>query len=673
MPIGSRSLRSPSRRSHSHRRPTPPQAAPLSPPSRRKRWRGWAAGLGLVGGLALAHAIAGGLTPRFEAEALIEREPRGGDFTVEQRLAATRTFRAAVLDDVPRAALDGLAVVPVERALRQRAERLLAMASGRLAGPSAADGPAVASAGAVEPSALHLDARISPDGGVLSVTTAATTAEAARVLATTVAERLVAERQRRRREGLAVRLAATETALEDTRRAIDHAERALADLAVEAPDEARSALAALAARARSAEARRSMLAADLAELEAAAVPPLDLERLLDRPRSQDLADAVAAQERAAARVLALQETYGDRHPVMKAAVAARAGRDRDVRRAAEALVASARAELDAQKAVVERLEHERTAQAAMVAEREAARRSAEQRRARLGEARDRAATLAATRAQLRATLATLAPDARVVLVSDPARVHDHRTLAALYGAGGLGGLVAGGLLGRVGRTGAGRIAGVAEAEALTGLPVLARLPRPPRPGQRNAAFDAAIERMALRLGAAAQPSRALAIARLDGSAGIAATAVTLGEALTRDQLAVLVVEATGTRADGPGRGRNAAAANPQTVCHGDAAWSEAVRALTARGPWLLTAPRHGGTEASAGALEPVLAEAVRRFDRIVVSAPPLTTPAGLRVARAVGAVVLVIGRARTTPDELVRGLQEVVAVGGRPVGLVLIE
>jgi uncharacterized protein involved in exopolysaccharide biosynthesis len=630
-------------------------------------------------GLAVAVAVDQGRGEHWRTEAVVGLEDAGGgrDLAVEARLVATAPFREQVGARLAPAVRRALARPTPLMRLRTGAEDVLAAVVERVAGPSLAETlktrlAARAALPATLP-ALHLDAELTGDGRTLVVAARAPTPAAATAVAETAGAVLVAERTARRRDAVERRLAASEAALADTRRRLTEAETGVARGAPAAVAAARTALADVASRLEQARARLAVLRADQRELATAAEPPLDLATLSAHPRADALVRAVAARDRAAARVAALDDTYGERHPVLVEAETELAEREAALEAAAEALVAAAERAASRQRETVAALQAARAARAESLAEREAVASRSESLDAEIERHRERLAALADTRAELVAARAALAPDARVLLVGDATAVDGPAIRAALYGGGLAGGLALGGLAGlaRRGRVPR-RVDDLDDLALASPLPVIAELAMP-RPGTRARRVDDGLERLVLRLEGRPQPARTLALVTPQPSPESGRLAVALARLLTRDRLATAVITLTADPALVPRALRQAGRADLDAVLTGESRWSEAIQPLGDHGPWLL-AP--GGRSAKGGArpaLDLLLDELARRFDRVLVAAGGLERAETLRAARGCQSALVLVARGRTRGAALGRGIAELDAVGARPDGLVLLR
>jgi uncharacterized protein involved in exopolysaccharide biosynthesis len=632
---------------------------------------------GLVLGLALAFGVDRLRGERWRAEAVVglEEAVAERDLAVEARMVATTAFRAELRRQLEPAVRRELAQPGLRHRLRTAAEGALAAAAERLAGPSVAETlktrmTPVADAPAAEP-ALALDAELAGDGRSVVVEARALTATAATALAEAAAAALVDARTSRQREALTQRLDATEAALADGRRRIAASGERIVRGAPAAVAAARDALAEVETRLEAARARLAVSRADRRELAAAAEPPLDLATLADHPRGDAVARAAAARDRAAARLAELDDTYGERHPVRIAAARALAeSRDRVRAEAATLVEAVARAETR-HAATVEELAAARDERARALAERERAAADAARLEAERRRHRERLEALADTRAELVARRAALAPDARVLLVGDPAPVDGPATTLALYGGGAAGGLALGGLFGSLGR---GRSPGRPEdaAGGATTPPVIAEIATP-RPQATRPTADDGLERLALRLESLPHPARTLALVTAAPGPAAGRVALALAQVLTRERLTTAVVALTADSTLVPRALARDDVADLDAVLQGRARWDAALQPLGDHGPWLLAS--HGRTPKRDHRPPPdtLLGELTRRFDRVLVAAGGLDRTESLRAARACrGTLVLVAGR-RRRDGALARGLVELDAVGVHADGVVVLR
>jgi hypothetical protein len=256
-----------------------------------------------------------------------------------------------------------------------------------------------------------------------------------------------------------------------------------------------------------------------------------------------------------------------------------------------------------------------------------------------------------------------------VLVGDPVAADGGATTAAVYGGGAVGGIVLGGLVGLVGRGRLPRrVAGASDVASVSALPVLAEV-GPLRPGDARRRDDG-VERLALRLEGQPQPTRTLAVlAAADGPlAGRLAAA--LGRALAHERHRTVVVVLAPDPTLRPAPARRDGAADLDAVLRGEAAWRDALRPLDEAGPWLM-AP-HAPVSAPGPALDRLLDDLARHFDRVLVAAGGLERAETLRVARQCRGALVAVVRGRTGGRELARGLDDLEAVGASVEGLVLV-
>lgn len=659
------------------RRPSSASAVGAAAPRRARRARGPLVG-GLVLGVALAAAVDHGRGERWRTEAIVGLEEGiiARDLTVEARLVDTASFREAVRARLEPPVRAALAEPSPARRLGAAVRGTLAAAAERLAGPSLAESlktrlPEPSPVSTTLP-ALHLDAELAGDGRTLAVAARAPKAAAATALAEAAGETLVDERAAGRRDALARRLDATEAALADSRRRIAAAETDLARGAPAAVAAARDALAEVETRLERARARLAVARADRRELATAAEPPVDLATLAAHPRADALVQAARARDRAAARVAALDDTYGERHPVLIEAAAELGQRRERVAAAARALAAAARRAETRQAETVAELEAARDARASALAEREAAATRRDGLEAEIGRHRERLRALADTRAALVAERAALAPEARLLVVGDAAALDGPVTKLALYGGGAAGGLALGGLLGLVRRgrtpTRLDHRDDVALASALSVLGEIAA----PRPDTAHGRRDEGVERLALRLEGRPQPPRTLALVTAEPGPESGRVAVALARVLARERLATAVVTLGADPALVPRALRRDNAPDLDAVLHGEARWSEAMQPLGEHGPWLLAPAVRAANGVSRPPLDLLLAELPRRFDRVLVAGAGLDRADTLRVARACRSVLVLVARRRTRGRTLACGLGELDAVGAEAEGLVLV-
>jgi uncharacterized protein involved in exopolysaccharide biosynthesis len=659
------------------RRPSAASAEPVAAARPRGPWRG-ALLAGLALGLAVALAVDRGTGERWRAEVVVGlEEGRAGarDLAVEARRVATTPFREAVRARLSAPVRRALAEPTPLAELRTTAAGWLRTATEQIAGPSLArslstrlgsDPPAPATL-----PALRLDAELEGDGRTLAVGAKAPTAEAATAVAAAAGEALIAARTARRRESIERRLTATETALADTRARIADARTRLARAEPAALAAARDALAEIDARLDDAAARLALSRADRRELETAAEPPRDLDTLVANARGDDLADAVRGRERAAGRLAELDETYGERHPVLIAAREELAAREAAVAEAVAAQVAAARRAEERRAETVAALREARAARAEALAEREAARARAESIEAEIARHRERLDALVATRAELIGAEAAAAPDARVLLVGDAAPVGGPADTAVLYGGGAAGGLLLGALAGFVRRARPpARLASDDDLARTTALPVVTRTAVPGTGA--GLAPDDGLRRLALRLESDARPARTVALLSAGGGPVGGRVAVALARALAAERLAVAVVVLDADRALMPRPRRRRDGADLDAVLAGEARWSDAVAPLGDHGPWLIAPSPGARRDGARPALDGLLGQLGRRFDRVLVAGADLERAETLRAARACQGVLVVVERGRTRGADLGRGLTELDAVGAAAGGLVLV-
>lgn len=632
------------------------------------------AALGLALGLAGAYAVADGLGARFEGRALLVLDPNAAsDLTVDAQLAAPAAFGARIAADLDpehreAAALEN-PIDTVGRGLARLGDGLVQ----RLAERSIANPPTPAERRSdvdLEPS-IALSLALAPDARSVTFDAIARTAEAARTVATAAAETMLHDRVERRRTAIAAELAATETAIGEARAAIDDAAARLATASPEALANATRALAAIDARHEAAAARALVLRADLRALRSAARPPLDRSRLLAQPRSKALARAIAARDRAQAHITALAETYGERHPVMVAATTDLERAEAAVERAVAVLLDAVAEDLETAEALAGELGRERATWAEAVATRQADRDRFAAIDIKLAEDRARLNGLRRTRFELVAASSTPAADARVIARPETTPAAPPIAPALLYGGGGALGFLVGGSLGGL-LAGGRRVRRDDGQNALGKVLVLASLPALPRGGRATPDGREAASRLALRLEGARQPERLLALTSLPNGPSASAVALALGVALAAERRAVLVIDTTGDRHAWPRRLRTSALPTLSDVLLGEARWSEALLPFSAEGPWLLAARTPPPRDLPPGAMQHVLDEATRRFDRVLIALPPVPGAGTLRTAKLCGATLLLLRAERTRERDALAALDELEAVGARAGGVVLV-
>ncbi|TVQ37232.1 MAG: hypothetical protein EA356_04550 [Geminicoccaceae bacterium] len=522
----------------------------------------------------------------------------------------------------------------------------------------------------------YLAAEVRDDGRTLHLEAYGVTALRAEALAERAAERLLGERLQERREALAERRQTVAQALAATLAELEAGEQRLALV------DARGLRAAILERERREarvtrlEARLEAVERDLARTTVAVVEPLDVTWLQQRPRSAALAEALAARETALAQWRAVDAIYGDRHPLHAAARAEVEARSEAVQGAAAALLEAETAERDALlaelRAARARLEEARNE----VSAREAL--ALEQATLERAVARDltRVAELEAEVERLDRRLLALLPDATVVGRSEAVPVDRLALQATLYGGAGVLGLVLGLCLGTWrARSRPGRYATRQALADDTGVPVLAAVAPLPRRVDRVARSRAApaIERLWLQCDAAAVPPRSLVVTAPDRGVDTARLTAAMAAAGPGLGYTVLVIDAGAPAVPLHRLWRVQPGPGLAEVLSGAAAWTDVVVPLGERGPWLLRRGQDARAQAAPAAFDVLLQSAERRFDRILVAAPPLDGTAGLKLVRACRTGLVAVRAGVTRRRSLEAGLAEVGGIGGDLLGLVLVD
>lgn len=400
----------------------------------------------------------------------------------------------------------------------------------------------------------------------------------------------------------------------------------------------------------------------LGSLERAAADPAGLDRLIEMAPGSDLAWLRAERDQAMEHRARLLKTYGDRHPLMLAAIAEVAEIEAAIDAVKNALLAAAEADVEASTEQVRSFDAQRTAvierrlaAANHADERAALERRAAQARERLDRARLDLAALEDRRNELRSPwMLDGSPNAE----AQP-RLFEPTMLFG--GAGGVGlalGLV---LAGSRARRAGQEIKVPEDVERATGLATLAAIDSAAK--LKRSALDPEVDdrlqRLLLRL--AADPTRPKIVAL----SGFAPSAVDLALAFAtvaaRDGERTLLVDGDVSKralsrrcraADKPGLAEDLMAVQP---------WRESLVALHPEGPWLVPAGT-GPSVRSDTRLAGALRDMADKFDRVVLVTSAADTADGLRCARAADAVLLTVERGAVRWSSLAAAVDEMVAV-----------
>ncbi len=218
-----------------------------------------------------------------------------------------------------------------------------------------------------------------------------------------------------------------------------------------------------------------------------------------------------------------------------------------------------------------------------------------------------------------------------------------------------------------------RIDNVEQLAGLGGVPAWEIVPTPPRPARIRSNWTTrdGLAMLVQELEGCDLPARTLAVASVDGRLAAAPMAIALAQAWSLAGPAVLAIDLTADRQALPEHLRFAHLPAFDDLLAGLARWSEALLPLTDLGPWLLTARRTGGG-APPSALTPLLAEATRRFDRVLVATSPLSAADGRRAAGLCARTLALVHRRRTATADVRASLAELDASGGVAAGTLLV-
>ncbi|MEO1092246.1 MAG: hypothetical protein AAFX81_16600 [Pseudomonadota bacterium] len=629
-------------------------------------------GLPLVLGLAIAWAIDRSAIDWHDAQAFVVVDD-GADavgLDVDARLVATEQVGAAVEAELPDEVASRYATA---REHASRPALLLANAHAWLAAtlgtaPPAAVGPA--------PLLPPLSARVAEDGRTLSIDARGPTPGDARLVARRTAELVLVRRLERRRAALTERVETFDDRLRRLR-GMATTLRGELDVAANAGGPAlTAALDHLDARLTAGRAALAVSEADAARLIAAARPPMDLAVVTEQPRSSDVRRLEASRDAAVERLAAANSTYGPRHPVLQRARADLTAAEEALTSATQTVVAAVEQEIDDQRQALAALATERDALRSALAEATAASERASATERRLAETSRGIEALVNARAEAERQRLALVADGRVAAVTDAVRVDRMAERALLYGGAGVAGLTVGLVAARSrSRRLPRRFRNVGQLEDSSGCPVLGALPPLPR---RLASFDRSaardpVQRLWVRLEASALPGRILAVTVAEPGMGATTLAAALALSARRSGFHVLLVDAGApvpsvARAlrlpEKPGLGE--LAANPQ-------AWPELLQPVADGGPWLLPAGAAASPGDAVRVLGQVLAEAPRRFDRIIVAVPPPGTADGLAAARACQSTLIGVVAGRTHRLAVERAVTDLEEVGVALQGLALLD